>query len=284
MLQGIFQFGLVAGPALAGVLVAMVGTRAVYGFDAASFGAATLAAWAVGPQRPEGASTPPGRRSLGEGLRYLRGRQPLLGTLVIDLNATVLGLPRALFPAMAATVFGGGATTLGLLSAAPGAGALVGAATSGWVGKVRRQGRAVTVTVTVWGCAVAGVGLVGVLPCALALLAVAGWADVVSAVLRSTIVQLSVPDNLRGRLTGVQIAVVTAGPRIGDLEAGVVGSAVSPAFAVVSGGLGSVAGALAIATALPGFRRLGRAGEDIPRAGISPPGTPGRADPTPATG
>ena len=112
----------------------------------------------------------------------------------------VFGMPRALFPALGTGLFGGGATTVGLLYAAPGAGALLGALFTGWVGGVRRQGRVVVVSVLLWGAAIAGFGLVPWLPLGLVLLAVAGAADVVSAVFRNTILQLSVPDGLRGRL------------------------------------------------------------------------------------
>ena len=168
----------------------------------------------------------------------------------------VFGMPRALFPALAATVFGGGATTVGLLYAAPGAGALVGALTTGWVGRVRRQGLAVICAVLVWGLAIAGFGLSHWLPLALALLAVAGWADVLSAVFRNTIIQFAGPDGMRGRLMGVQMAVVAGGPRLGDLEAGVVATAFGDTVSVVSGGLACVAGAFLVAWALPGFTRL----------------------------
>jgi predicted MFS family arabinose efflux permease len=178
----------------------------------------------------------------------------VLGAYLIDLNAMVFGMPRALFPEMAATVFGGGATTVGLLYAAPGVGALLGALTSGWVGRVRRQGRAVIFAVIVWGLAVTGFGLVSWLPLALALLAVAGCADVVSAVFRNTIIQFSGPDSMRGRLMGVQMAVVAGGPRLGDLESGAVANAFGTTFSVVSGGLACVAGALLVARSLPGFR------------------------------
>jgi predicted MFS family arabinose efflux permease len=176
------------------------------------------------------------------------------GAYLIDLNAMVFGLPRALFPALGATVFGGGATTVGLLYAAPGAGALLGALSSGWVGRIRRQGLAVIIAVIVWGAAITGFGLVRLLPVALLLLAVAGWADVVSAVLRNTIIQFSGPESLRGRLMGVQMAVVAGGPRLGDLEAGVVATAFGETFAVVSGGVACIAGALAVARLLPAFR------------------------------
>jgi len=252
--QAIFQFGLVAGPALAGLLLAVAGFRLVYWADTATFAAAALAALAVSPQ-PAAGGRRPGLRSLLEGVRFVRGRQGIQGAFLIDLGATVFGLPKALFPAMAATVFRGGPATLGLLYAAPGAGALVGALSTGWVGRVERQGRAVTIAVIVWGLSIAGFGLARLLPVALALLVVAGWADVISAVFRSVIVQLSVPDALRGRLTGLQIAVVTGGPRLGDVEAGAVASAFGTTASVVSGGLACVAGAGLLFALLPGFRR-----------------------------
>jgi Transmembrane secretion effector len=201
MFQALFQLGLVVGPALAGLLLAGTGIRFVYWIDAATFAAAAAAALVIAPQPPAGGGERPGLRSVLDGIRFVRGRPSIQGAFAIDLNATIFGMPRALFPALAAHVFGGGATTLGLLYAAPGAGALVGALTTGWVGHVKRQGRAVIIAVIVWGAAIAAFGLTTWLPAALALMAIAGWADVISAVFRSTIVQLSVPDALRGRLT-----------------------------------------------------------------------------------
>jgi predicted MFS family arabinose efflux permease len=253
--QALFQFGLVVGPALAGLLLAGTGIRFVYWIDSATFAAAAAAALAISPQPPAGGGRPPGLRSVLDGLRFIRGRRTIQGAFAIDLNATIFGLPRALFPALAATVFGGGPATLALLYAAPGAGALIGALTTGWVGRVQRQGRAVIIAVIVWGVAVTAFGLASWLPAALALLAVAGWADVISAVFRATIVQLSVPDALRGRLTGVQLSVVTGGPLLGDVEAGTVAAAFGYTVSVVSGGLVCVAGALLLAGLLPAFRR-----------------------------
>ena len=205
---------------------------------------------------PGGGATRPGWRSTLEGLRFVRRSQPVLGAYVIDVNAMVFGMPRALFPALAATVFGGGATTVGLLYAAPGAGALLGALTTGWVGRVRRQGLAVICAVIVWGAAIAGFGVAHWLPLALVLLAVAGWADVLSAVFRNTIIQFAGPAGMRGRLMGVQMAVVAGGPRLGDLEAGAVATAFGDTASVVSGGLACIVGAFAVARALPGFTRL----------------------------
>jgi MFS family permease len=197
----------------------------------------------------------PGWRSTLEGLRFVRRTPVVQGAYLIDLNAMVFGMPRALFPALAATVFGGGATTVGLLYSAPGAGALLGALTSGWVGRVRRQGIAVVGAVLVWGLAIAGFGVAHWLPLALVLLAVAGWADVLSAVFRNTIIQFSGPDGMRGRLMGVQMAVVAGGPRLGDLEAGAVANAFGDTVSVVSGGVACVLGAVVLAWALPGFTR-----------------------------
>jgi predicted MFS family arabinose efflux permease len=167
----------------------------------------------------------------------------------------VFGMPRALFPALGINHFHGGAQAVGFLYAAPGAGALLGALTTGWVERVRRQGRAVIIAVVAWGVAITFFGLVDVLWVALVLLAIAGWADVLSAVFRSTILQRAVPDELRGRLSAIQIAVVQGGPRLGDLEAGIVADAFGTTFSVVSGGLACVIGAVGLSALLPGFRR-----------------------------
>ena len=260
--QSLFQTGSIVGPAIAGLLLAGAGVRLIYWLDVVSYLIAMAAVLTMSPQPPPppgtaGASTArPGWRSTLEGLRFVRRSQPVQGAYVIDVNAMVFGMPRALFPALAATVFGGGATTVGLLYAAPGAGALVGALTTGWVGRVRRQGLAVICAVLVWGLAIAGFGLAHWLPLALLLLAVAGWADELSAVFRNTIIQFAGPEGMRGRLMGVQMAVVAGGPRLGDLEAGVVATAFGDTVSVVSGGLACVAGAFLVAWALPGFTRM----------------------------
>jgi MFS family permease len=260
--QSLFQTGAIVGPALAGLLLAGAGVHVIYWIDVASYLIAMTAVLTMSPQRPPtmaaegGAAARPGWRSTLEGLRFVRRSQPVLGAYVIDVNAMVFGMPRALFPALAATVFGGGATTVGLLYAAPGAGALLGALTTGWVGRVRRQGLAVICAVIVWGLAIAGFGVAHWLPLALVLLAIAGWADVLSAVFRNTIIQFAGPDGMRGRLMGVQMAVVAGGPRLGDLEAGAVATAFGDTASVISGGLACVVGAFAVAWALPGFTKL----------------------------
>jgi MFS family permease len=256
MFQTLFQLGSVAGPAVAGLLLAGAGVRFVYWIDVATMAAAIVATFLIAPQPPADATGRPlGLREIVAGFGYLRGRPVLQGAFLLDINATVFGVPRAVFPALAATVFGGGARTLGLLYAAPGAGALLGAVTTGWVGRVRRQGRAVILAVLVWGAAIACFGLVRWLPAALVLLAVAGCADVISAVFRGTIIQLAAPDALRGRLMGLQMAAVTVAPRVGDAETGGVAAAFGAATSVVSGGLACIAGALILARLLPEFTR-----------------------------
>jgi MFS family permease len=250
-----FQGSQAVGPLLAGILIARLGISAAFWVDVGSFVVAIVALVAMRPMPPIGGVTKLGFGSMLDGIRYLKGRRALQGTFVIDLNAMIFGMPRALFPQMAVQVFHGGSTVYGALSAAPGVGAMVGAATSGWVGRVRRQGRAVLYAVCAWGLAIAAFGITHWLPLALLMLAIAGAADVISAVFRNTILQLSVPDRLRGRLSAVHIAVVTGGPRLGDAEAGVVASLTNTQISAVSGGLACVVGVAVVARFMP---ELGR--------------------------
>jgi MFS family permease len=251
-----FQIGIVVGPSVAGLILAGGGVSLVYWLDVASF---LVSFGSVCLQRPQPPAEVAHRasilRSIAEGFSYLRGRQVIQGVYLLDINAMVFGMPRALFPSLGLNHFHGGAEAVGFLYAAPGAGALIGALSTGWVNRIRRQGRAVIIAVMVWGAAIAVFGLVDTLWVALVLLAVAGWADVVSAVFRNTILQSAIPDHLRGRLSAIQIAVVQGGPRLGDLEAGAVAEAFGDTASVVSGGVACVAGALLLAAALPGFRR-----------------------------
>jgi MFS family permease len=255
-----FNTGLSTGPLLGGLLIGTVGFGWAYGVDALSFLAVLYAIWRLPAQPPETGSPAGGVQRAGvasvmEGLRFLGPRKNLLMTFLVDINAMVFGMPRALFPAIGTTWFHGGAGTVGLLAAAPSVGALVGAATSGWAGRINRQGRAVLVSVTVWGASIALFGFTRVLWLALILLAVAGAADMVSAIFRNTILQVATPDALRGRLQGVFIVVVTGGPRLGDFEAGTVASTIGTQVSVVSGGLACVVGVAALAAAYPSFAR-----------------------------
>ncbi len=272
--QAVAQVGGAVGPALAGLLIAQFSLAATYGLEAVLFVFSALTMIGIRPLRPEGGGTAAGWSSVKEGLRYLKGQRLIQSCFLIDLNAMIFGMPRALFPAIGTVVLGGNATTVGLLFAAPGVGAMIAAATAGWVGGVSRRGRVVVVSVIVWGLAITAFGLTTWLPLALGLLAVAGAADVISAVFRNTILQLTVPDALRGRLSAIHGAVVSGGPRLGDLEAGVVAAVTSPQFSVVSGGVLCVVGAFAIARFMPELWRY-RSGP-----GRAPP--PPAADPAPA--
>ncbi|MGZ3632591.1 MAG: MFS transporter [Candidatus Limnocylindrales bacterium] len=242
----------VVGPALGGLLIALAGLPAAYLLDAVTFTAAILAALAIAPMPPLGHVVRPGWAAIAEGLRYVRRMPLILSTFVIDLAAMIFGLPIALFPILALETFHGGPATLGLLTAAPAVGALIGALTTGWVSRVHFQGRAVIAAVAVWGAAITAFGLLIVsLPLALLCLAVAGAADVISAVFRSTITQLATPDPLRGRLSALQLLVVTGGPRLGDIEATAVAALTSAQFSVISGGLLCLVGVAFVAWRYP---------------------------------
>jgi MFS family permease len=196
-----------------------------------------------------------GLSAIREGFSFARRNRLIMSTFAIDLIAMVFGLPRALFPFLIVEQFERAPEAIGLLFAAPAVGALLGALTSGWTGRIRRQGLAVILSVAGWGVAIAAFGWAGTLWFGLAMLAVAGWADVISAIFRVTIMQTAAPDRLRGRLFGIHILVVTGGPRLGDVEAGLVARLVSPTFSVVSGGIACVIGAGLVALAYPELRR-----------------------------
>jgi MFS family permease len=249
------QVGTVVGPAVAGILLSSAGLSTVYWIDVATFVVSFASVAAMAAQRPSADAGRAGWKSIAEGTRYLRGRQVLQGVYLLDIDAMVFGMPRALFPALGLGTFHGGARAVGYLYAAPGAGALVGALMTGWVNLVRRQGLAVITAVILWGAAITAFGLVHVLWIALVLLALGGWSDVVSAVFRNTILQTAIPDSLRGRLSAIQIAVVQGGPRLGDLESGAVAQGFGVRFSVVSGGAACIVGALLLAGGLPDFRR-----------------------------
>jgi MFS family permease len=250
-----YNLGIIGGPLVAGTLVGASGYISVYALDTAAFVITVCAISQLPPIPPVGGGRRAGLSAVLEGLRYLRSRQVLLMAFAVDINAMVFGMPRALFPALAAGQFHGGAQVAGYLYAAPAVGALMVTVLGGWLPGVRRLGLAVLLAVVVWGAAIAAFGLVRALWPALILLAVAGAADSVSAVFRASILQLTTPDAMRGRMSGVYTIVVAGGPRLGDLEAGAVATAFTPAVSVVSGGLACLAGVALLALAVPGFAR-----------------------------
>jgi MFS family permease len=244
------------GPLLAGLLAAAGGLRACYLVDAISFAGALYGVARLPAMRPEGGGgTRPGFGAVLDGLRFIRHNRVLSGALLADLSATVLGMPFALFPAINAERFGGSPRTLGLLAAAPAIGGLLGTALSGPVGRVSRQGRAILVAGGVWGIGLAVLGLAQALWLAVACLVVAGTADVLSVVFRTTVIQLATPDRYRGRASAAEFVVGAACPQLGNFRAGAVASLTSPGVSAFSGGLATIAGAGLIALAMPAFFR-----------------------------
>jgi MFS family permease len=245
--------GMIAGPALAGVLVAVAGLPITYMVDVATFviGLVCLALMRAVPP-PVDAARPSIGRVL-EGIRYARSRPELIGTYVVDIVAMLFGMPMALFPAIAQGL--GGPSVLGLLYAAPAVGSFFFAATSGWTRRVHRHGMGVIVAATLWGLAIIGFGLVPGRNAALFFLALAGAADAMSGVFRQVIWNQTIPDSLRGRLASIELLSYSVGPTLGNFEAGIVASLFSVRTSVLSGGVLCVVGCVLCAVALPAFRR-----------------------------
>jgi MFS family permease len=262
------SFGMMAGPALAGVVIAAHGLTTAYAVDVATYVVALGVFVGIAPAPPVGA---PGEAasvralwaSSVEGLRFLRGHSMVMSIFGLDLLAMTFGMPRALFPALTEHL-GGGPRLYGLLWASVAAGMFVASLASGWTSHVRRQGRAVLVAVAAWGGAIAIAGLVRVPAVVLVMLALAGAADMISGVFRSTIAAAVTPDELRGRVSGIEFAVYAGGPVVGDVEAGLVGGLAGVPFAIVSGGLACVAAAVAFAVRVPAF-----AGYRAPSAAVA---------------
>jgi MFS family permease len=244
--------GEIAGPALAGIIIATAGLPVAYGIDAATYGISLVALWLMRAIPPPANAPPVSLQSVKEGVRYAFSRQELLGTYGVDMIAMFFGMPMALFPAIAEEF--GGAGVLGVLYTAPAVGSLVATVTSGWVSRVHRHGLAIIIAASVWGAAIALFGIAPDLWLALVALAVAGGADMVSGIFRMTIWNQTIPDRLRGRLAGIEQVSYTSGPLLGNVEAGVVAALTSVRTSVVSGGVLCVVGVALAAVALPAFR------------------------------
>lgn len=265
-----FQLMLIGGPALGGLITAATGSlRACYLADTLSFAAALYGVAGLPAMPPREDKARPGPRAVAAGLGLIARSQVLAGAFLTDLNATVFGLPVALFPAINAERFGGSPSTLGLLTAAIGVGGLISSVFSGPVGNVSRRGLAMLCSAAVWGAAFAGFALVTALWPALSLLVVAGAADTFTVVFRSAIVQSVTPDRFRGRILAVDYVVGAGGGEVGNLEAGAVGSLTSPTIGALSGGLAAIAGTVVIGLALPafaGYRQRPTADMEVPPA------------------
>lgn len=264
-----FGVAMTVGPMLAGVLVAQVGYAWSYGVEAVLLVVAVTCLAGLPALPPQGEVRRAGLSSVLEGLRYLGTRPNVRMTFLVDMCAMVLAMPRVLFPAIGMLLIGGGATTAGMLVAAIAVGAVLGGLLSGPLGRVRWQGRAIVASIVVWGGAVVTFGVVVSLapgagpddPAhwtlwpALACMVVAGIADTVSSVFRSTILQAATPDEMRGRLQGVFIVVVAGGPQLGTLLLGAVAAALGVPGAAVVGGIACIVAVLALAAWQRGFVR-----------------------------
>jgi MFS family permease len=245
-------FGEIAGPALAGIIIATAGLPVAYAIDAATYGISLAALWFMRAIPPPADAPPVSLGGIAEGVRYAWSRRDLLGTYAVDMIAMFFGMPMALFPAIAADF--GGAGVLGLLYTAPAVGSLLATVASGWVSRVHRHGLAIILAATVWGLGIIVFGLAADLWLAFASLVVAGGADMISGIFRMTMWNQTIPDRLRGRLAGIEQVSYTSGPLLGNLEAGVVASLTSVRTSVVSGGVLCVVGVAVAAVALPAFR------------------------------
>jgi len=246
------NIGRVAGPALAGVLIAVLGLPLTYTIDVATFGVSLIALALMRAVPPPFGAERPSLGGIVAGFRYAKSRSELVGTYGVDMIAMFFGMPIALFPAFAEEF--GGAGALGLLYAAPSVGSLVATATSGWTGRVHRHGLAVIWAASAWGVAITALGFAPNLALALVALAFAGGADMISGIFRGTIWNTTIPDHLRGRLAGIEQVSYSSGPLLGNLESGVVASFAGIRASIVSGGVLCVVGVAAAALLLPAFR------------------------------
>jgi MFS family permease len=258
--------GAIIGATLGGAIAAGPGAGWVYGFDTVSFAISFLLLCRLKPLPPAAAgehAPGPGLRAILAGLRYARGRPDLLGSYLADLAAMTLAYPNALIPFIAAGLHSSWA--VGLMFAAPSVGSLAVSATGGWLGRVRRYGRAIALAAAGWGLAITGFGLAPDLALALGCLFAAGAADMISGIFRATLWNQTIPDELRGRLAGVEMLSYSVGPSAGQLGAGGVASVTTPRFAAASGGLLCVAAVGVVCLALPAFWSFsGRAPEVRP--------------------
>ena len=243
--------GQVIGPLLAGLLISLdQGFAYAYGLDAVLFTAALYSAIRLPPLPPDGSLGRPGFSSVIDGLVFIGSRPVLLMSFLVDIVAMVLAMPRALYPEVADERFHG---SVGPLYAALAIGSVLAGISGGWIARVRRRGVALTGAVVAWGTAVAISGLAHQLWLVVILLALAGAADLVSAVFRQTILQTYAPDEMRGRMQGVFIAVVAGGPRLGDVRAGAMAAATSATVSWVGGGVACVVVVLVAAIAVRPF-------------------------------
>lgn len=249
------QTAIMVGPALGGLTIGAVGIAGCYLVDALSFGAACYGALGLPAMPPDGEAARPGVRGMLDGVRFLRRTAPVRTALLTDLATTVLSFPISLFPLVNAQRFGDNPRTLGLFLTAIAVGGTIASVFAGTFTRTARPGLAMLLGSASWGSALTLFGAVPNRWAGLCLLVVAGAADTVAVVSRSTIAQLNTPDALRGRVSAAEQIVGQAGPDLGNLRAGLVAHATSGPVALISGGLLCVAAVATIGATTPALRR-----------------------------
>jgi MFS family permease len=245
--------GGVAGPALAGVVVAYAGVSWAYAADAVTFAVSVVLILPIAAAPPAHAAARPSLRSIAEGARYAWSRRDLLGTYAVDLAAMLLAMPLAVLPFLADEL--DAPWSLGLMYASMPAGALLVSLTGGWTSRVHRHGRMVVLAAAGWGLAVAAAGLVRDVWLVLLLFTVAGGCDMVSGIFRSALWNQTIPDELRGRLAGIELLSYSVGPQLGQVRSGSVAAWAGVRASVWSGGLLCVAAVGLLALGLPDLMR-----------------------------
>jgi MFS family permease len=250
-----FQFSMLVGPAVAGIIVAGWGVGACYAVDTLTFLASLYGVLRLPPLPPDEAAGRADLRAVVAGWRFIAGRPVLAGAFLTDLIATVLAMPIALFPVVNAERFGGTPQTLGLFLSAIAVGGITAGLASGAVTRAGRPGLVMLVAASVWGVALAAFGWAPTAWLALGFLAVAGAADTISVISRGALVQLATPDAYRGRVSAVENIVGMAGPYLGNFRAGLVAGVTTAGFSAISGGLLCVLGVAVVAATVPALRR-----------------------------
>ena len=246
------QVGLLAGPAVGGVLLAAFGVGWCFVVNVAALLVATALFAALRPYPVTDRSNPPSLRGIAEGVGYALRRRDLLGTYVVDMVAMFLAMPTVLYPALVEDVFDQPAL-LGLLYSVGTIGSLLATLTSGWTRHVHHHGRAVMVAAMAWGAAVAAAGVASSIVWVLVLLTLAGAADMISGIFRSTVWNQTIPDHMRGRLAGIEMLSYSLGPLGGQARAGLVADAWTVRGSIASGGLLCVVGVGAVGLWLRDF-------------------------------
>ena len=247
----------IAGPALAGILIATLGLPFTFGADVVSYAISLAALVAIRAMPPGDQAKPAGLSSILEGFRYAASRPELIGTYVVDIVAVMFAMPMAAFPALAAQW--GGAQAIGPLYSAMSVGSLIITIFSGWTRNVQRRGAAVVIAALCWGLAITGLGFSRSLPIAVGCLMLAGAADMVSGLFRMTIWNETIPSHLRGRMAGIEQISYMIGPNLGNTRAGFMAERFGPARSIVIGGLVCGVGVLACVPLLPAFWRYRKA-------------------------